>query len=84
MRISETNCIWCDGTGKIEVTHYTSREKIIKLLNKTGIANENYVLYHAGVKKSVLVKLVKDRMIKRHKKSDRHEVSMYSLMKKKK
>lgn len=82
MRISEIKCVSCDGKGKIEVIHRTPREEVIELLNRTGIANESYVLYHAGAKKSVLVKLVKDRIVERHKKSDRYEASMYSLREK--
>lgn len=82
MRISEIKCVSCNGTGKVEVVHRTPREKVIILLNGIGIANESYLLYHTGARKSILVKLVKDRVIERHKKSDRYEASMYSLMKK--
>lgn len=82
MKISKIKCIDCDGTGKVEVIHRTPREKVITLLNRTGIANESYIVYHAGAKKSVLVKLVKDKVIKRHKKSDRYDAPMYSLREK--
>ncbi len=81
MRTVKRECVYCDGEGKVEVMILNAVERVLKLMTYHNVANENYVMYHAGVTKRTLNKMIKEKLIAILPTKDHSAITMYQVVK---